>query len=129
MASGGSNLTEIKKTCDNVIAKLGSIGTCVTSCTVPGVGTLFQLPAEEMEFGVGVHGEAGAFRCKVGYKLITLNTDANTNLEGSTLYFSSWNGFPSTKWRYTRIRSSEYINLAYNCLFEIFPSNTNVVLH
>lgn len=65
MASGGSNLTEIKKTCDNVIAKLGSIGTCVTSCTVPGVGTLFQLPAEEMEFGVGVHGEAGAFRCKL----------------------------------------------------------------
>ncbi len=40
-----------------------SIGVALTSCTVPAAGKpTFELPDDEMEFGVGIHGEPGRHR-------------------------------------------------------------------
>ena len=42
------------------------MGMALTSCTVPHVGRpTFALPEDEMEFGVGIHGEPGRKRMKL----------------------------------------------------------------
>jgi dihydroxyacetone kinase-like protein len=42
------------------------MGMALTSCTVPHVGhPTFALPEDEMEFGVGIHGEPGRQRLKL----------------------------------------------------------------
>jgi dihydroxyacetone kinase-like protein len=43
-----------------------SMGMALTSCTVPHVGKpTFDLPEDEMEIGIGIHGEPGRTRMKV----------------------------------------------------------------
>jgi dihydroxyacetone kinase-like protein len=45
----------------------GSMGVALTSCTVPAAGTpTFQLGEDEMEMGVGIHGEPGRRRVALG---------------------------------------------------------------
>jgi len=42
------------------------MGMALTSCTVPHVGKpTFDLPEDEMEIGIGIHGEPGRTRMKV----------------------------------------------------------------
>jgi len=42
------------------------MGMALTSCTVPHIGKpTFDLPADEMEIGVGIHGEPGRRRAKL----------------------------------------------------------------
>lgn len=65
-ASKGLELEEVKavaqKATDNVI----SLGFAYTSCTVPAKGTpTFTLADDEMEYGVGIHGEPGIRREKI----------------------------------------------------------------
>ena len=65
-ASKGYELAQVKeiaqKAADNVI----SLGFAFTSCTVPAKGTpTFILADDEMEYGVGIHGEPGIRREKI----------------------------------------------------------------
>jgi phosphoenolpyruvate---glycerone phosphotransferase subunit DhaK len=49
-----------------VNAQTRSMGVALTSCTVPAAGTpTFMLGADEMEMGVGIHGEPGRRRVKL----------------------------------------------------------------
>jgi phosphoenolpyruvate---glycerone phosphotransferase subunit DhaK len=49
-----------------VNARTGSIGVALTSCTVPAAGTpTFSLAEDEMEMGVGIHGEPGRKRVRL----------------------------------------------------------------
>jgi dihydroxyacetone kinase-like protein len=50
----------------DVNARTRSIGVALTSCTVPAAGTpTFTLDEDEMEMGVGIHGEPGRKRAKL----------------------------------------------------------------
>ncbi|WP_180172538.1 dihydroxyacetone kinase subunit DhaK [Acinetobacter sp. YH12023] len=65
-ASKGLELADVKaiaqKAADNVI----SLGFAYSSCTVPAKGTpTFSLAEDEMEYGVGIHGEPGIRREKI----------------------------------------------------------------
>ena len=65
-ASKGLELQDVKavaqKAADNVI----SLGFAYSSCTVPAKGTpTFTLADDEMEYGVGIHGEPGIRREKI----------------------------------------------------------------
>ncbi|KWV52955.1 dihydroxyacetone kinase [Bradyrhizobium macuxiense] len=58
------------KTCvalgERVNARTRSMGVALTSCTVPAAGTpTFALGEDEMEMGVGIHGEPGRRRVKL----------------------------------------------------------------
>ncbi|MDU1845403.1 MAG: dihydroxyacetone kinase subunit DhaK [Niallia nealsonii] len=65
-AERGYNLSEVKEIAEKAIANVKSIGFAFTSCTVPAKGTpTFEIAADEMEFGVGIHGEPGISREKV----------------------------------------------------------------
>jgi phosphoenolpyruvate---glycerone phosphotransferase subunit DhaK len=62
-AESGKSLSEVKAICERVNANGRSMGVALTSCTVPHAGKpTFVLPENEMEFGVGIHGEPGRER-------------------------------------------------------------------
>ncbi|MDQ0091042.1 dihydroxyacetone kinase [Paenibacillus anaericanus] len=59
-AEQGLSLSEVKAAAQNAIDNIRTIGFAFTSCTVPAKGTpTFKLEDNEMEFGVGIHGEPG----------------------------------------------------------------------
>lgn len=65
-AEAGLSLAEVKAVANKAISQVKSIGFAYTSCTVPAKGTpTFELGEDEMEYGVGIHGEPGIQREKV----------------------------------------------------------------
>jgi len=65
-AEQGRNLAALKALGDAVNKATASMGVALTSCTVPAAGKpTFQIGPEEMEMGVGIHGEPGRRRVKL----------------------------------------------------------------
>jgi dihydroxyacetone kinase-like protein len=65
-AEQGGNLTQLRELGERVVRQTRSMGVALTSCTVPAVGTpTFSLGEDEMEMGVGIHGEPGRRRMKL----------------------------------------------------------------
>ena len=59
-AEQGKSLEEVKAVANKVIANVRSFGFALTSCTPPAKGTpIFDIGDDEIEFGVGIHGEPG----------------------------------------------------------------------
>ena len=62
-AERGDDLGACKALGDRVNAATGSMGVALSSCTVPAAGTpTFEIGKDEMEMGVGIHGEPGRRR-------------------------------------------------------------------
>jgi dihydroxyacetone kinase-like protein len=62
-AEAGADLAAVRDLCKKVNAHGRSMGMALTSCTVPHAGKpTFDLPENEMEIGVGIHGEPGRKR-------------------------------------------------------------------
>lgn len=81
LAEEGVGLEEITKRV-NVIAKaMGTLGVSLSSCSVPGSKPTFELAADEVELGLGIHGEAGIQRIKMAPadQIVTLMIDHMTN--------------------------------------------------
>jgi dihydroxyacetone kinase-like protein len=65
-AEQGASLSQLKALGEQVNRQTRSLGVALTSCTVPAVGKpTFTLGEDEMEFGVGIHGEPGRRRVKL----------------------------------------------------------------
>lgn len=65
-AAAGASLQEAAALCRQVNAQGRSMGLALTSCTVPHVGKpTFDLPEDEIEMGIGIHGEPGRTRMKL----------------------------------------------------------------
>lgn len=65
-AESGLSLPEVKQVAEKAAANVRSLGFAFTSCTVPAKGTpTFTLAEDEMEYGVGIHGEPGIRREKI----------------------------------------------------------------
>lgn len=75
-AEMGKELEEVKAVANKVIENVRSFGFAFTSCTVPAAGhPTFEIGDDEMEFGVGIHGEPGRFREKIDYSKGTFSDD------------------------------------------------------
>lgn len=62
-AEAGGSLEEVKAVAEKVIANVRSMGMAISPCTVPEVGKpSFELKEDEMEIGIGIHGEPGTHR-------------------------------------------------------------------
>ncbi|MEA1884015.1 MAG: dihydroxyacetone kinase subunit DhaK [Thermotogota bacterium] len=60
MAEKGADLNEVKRVAEKVINNVRSMGIALESCIVPARGKpTFELEADKIEVGVGIHGEAG----------------------------------------------------------------------
>ncbi|WP_026371014.1 dihydroxyacetone kinase subunit DhaK [Kallotenue papyrolyticum] len=65
-AEAGLSLAEVKRICEKVNAQGRSMGMALTSCIVPAKGSpTFELGEDEMEIGIGIHGEPGRERRKL----------------------------------------------------------------
>jgi dihydroxyacetone kinase-like protein len=62
-AEKGADLASCKALGDRINAASGTMGVALTSCTVPSAGKpTFELGEDEMEIGIGIHGEPGRRR-------------------------------------------------------------------
>ena len=65
-AEAGANLDKVTAMCQRVQDNVRSMGMALTSCTVPAAGKpTFELGDDEMEIGIGIHGEPGRTRMKL----------------------------------------------------------------
>ncbi len=65
LASSGHSLNAIKKKVEEMMTSLHSIGMAIHPCMVPTTGEYgFDLQDDEMEIGIGIHGEKGIYREK-----------------------------------------------------------------
>ncbi|MBR4800732.1 MAG: dihydroxyacetone kinase subunit DhaK [Clostridia bacterium] len=80
-AEQGKELEEVKRVANKVIENVRSFGFAFTSCTVPAAGhPTFEIGDDEMEFGVGIHGEPGRFREKIDYSKGTFSDDLSRRI-------------------------------------------------
>ncbi|TDO31006.1 dihydroxyacetone kinase-like protein [Kribbella sp. VKM Ac-2527] len=62
-AEAGRSLSDVAAVARRVNAEGRSMGLALTSCTVPAAGKpTFDLPADQIEVGIGIHGEPGRTR-------------------------------------------------------------------
>jgi dihydroxyacetone kinase-like protein len=65
-AEAGASLEEVKAVAEKVIANVRSMSMAIKPCTVPAAGTPgFELADDEMEIGIGIHGEPGTHKEKL----------------------------------------------------------------
>jgi dihydroxyacetone kinase-like protein len=65
-AEAGASLADVAATATKVNAQGRSMGLALSSCVVPAAGTpTFDLPPDEVEVGIGIHGEPGRRREKL----------------------------------------------------------------
>jgi phosphoenolpyruvate---glycerone phosphotransferase subunit DhaK len=101
-AEEGSNLAALKALGDRVNGATRSIGIALTSCTVPAAGKpTFDLAEDEMEVGVGIHGEPGRRRVKlrpaaeIAAEMVNaVTTDLGARVRGEVILLI--NGFGAT---------------------------------
>ncbi len=62
-AAAGADLGEVKRVAEKVVDNVGTMGTALTSCVTPEKGEpTFDLGDDEIELGIGIHGEPGTER-------------------------------------------------------------------
>jgi len=65
-AASGASLPEVKRVAEKTIASVRSMGMAMSPCILPGVGKPgFVLGDDEIEIGMGIHGEPGVERTAV----------------------------------------------------------------
>jgi phosphoenolpyruvate---glycerone phosphotransferase subunit DhaK len=101
-AEEGRDLAALKALGDRVNAATRSIGIALTSCTVPAAGKpTFDLAEDEMEVGVGIHGEPGRRRvqlrpaAEIAAEMVNaITTDLGARVRGEVILLI--NGFGAT---------------------------------
>ena len=65
-AETGADLKEVHRVAQKVVDNVRTMGMALTPCTVPAAGKPgFTLDEDEMEIGIGIHGEPGTHREKI----------------------------------------------------------------
>jgi len=65
-AAEGADLEEVQRVGQKVVDNVGTMGMALTSCITPEKGeATFDLPEDEIELGIGIHGEPGVERTDV----------------------------------------------------------------
>jgi dihydroxyacetone kinase-like protein len=63
MSQRGEKLSEVKRVAQKTIDNVRSMGMSMSSCTIPAVGKAgFEIKEDEIEIGMGIHGEAGIYK-------------------------------------------------------------------
>jgi dihydroxyacetone kinase-like protein len=66
LAERGGDLGSVASVARKVNERSRSFGIALTACTTPSAGTpTFDLPDDEIELGIGIHGEPGRRRVKI----------------------------------------------------------------
>ncbi|XP_076183011.1 triokinase/FMN cyclase isoform X2 [Ptiloglossa arizonensis] len=66
LAERGLSLEDIYETVQNILKNMVTYAVGLTACAIPGQPPMFELAEDEIECGMGVHGEAGYEKIKLG---------------------------------------------------------------
>ena len=103
-AEAGADLASLKALGDKVNRRTRSMGVALTSCTVPAAGKpTFAIGEDEMEMGVGIHGEPGRRRVKlqpadaIAHEMIAAIVDdlAEAKRDSVLLFVNGFGGTPA----------------------------------
>lgn len=65
-AQNGGNLEEVKRIAQKAVDNTSSYGVAFSSCTLPGAEhSIFEIDGNDMEIGMGIHGEPGVKRVRM----------------------------------------------------------------
>lgn len=82
MAERGADLSEVTRVAEKTIANVKSMGMSLSSCIVPAAGRAnFELAEDEVEIGMGIHGEPGTHREKISSADLVVEQLVNKILE------------------------------------------------
>ncbi|XP_044281905.1 triokinase/FMN cyclase isoform X2 [Varanus komodoensis] len=86
LAEAGVGLNEISRRVNAVAGAMGTLGICLSPCSVPGSRPTFQIADDEFELGLGIHGEAGVRRMKMtsADQIVKIMLDHMTNLSNES---------------------------------------------
>ncbi len=85
-AQRGDSLQEVKRIADKVAARVFSMGLALSPCTLPTTGkSSFELPAGQVEIGIGIHGEPGVRRGPIAPLAELVDTLISRIVEESSL--------------------------------------------
>lgn len=66
LAENGANLEEVEQIAKKTVKNTSSFGVAFSSCTLPGADKpIFEIDEDDMEIGMGIHGEPGIKRGKM----------------------------------------------------------------
>lgn len=88
LAEEGKLLEEITQVAKAAANAMGTIGVSLAPCSLPGSGPSFHLGSDEMELGLGIHGEPGVKRVKVEKADVVVKTmiDHMTDIQSGATY-------------------------------------------
>ncbi|TPN87061.1 dihydroxyacetone kinase subunit DhaK [Aquimarina algicola] len=109
-AEAGYNLEECAKLARKVNSRGRSMGMALTSCTVPAAGKPnFEIDEDEIEIGVGIHGEPG--RKRIAHtsadEITAILTNAILEDEDYTRDLNEWD-IESSGWKKTSLTSESF---------------------
>lgn len=82
MAERGADLLEVTRVAEKTITNVKSMGMALSSCIVPAAGRAnFELAEDEVEIGMGIHGEPGTHREKISNADLVVEQLVNKILE------------------------------------------------
>jgi len=86
LAEEGKSLDEIVKILNGILPNLGTMGMAMSPCSLPGAGPMFKMGSDELELGLGLHGEAGVktLKMKSSQEVVTDIIDHMTNKTSAT---------------------------------------------
>jgi dihydroxyacetone kinase len=81
LAEEGKSLEEMVKILNSILPNLGTMGMAMSPCSLPGAGPMFKMGSDELEIGLGLHGEAGVKKLKMksSQEVVTDMIDHMTN--------------------------------------------------
>ncbi|XP_069479941.1 triokinase/FMN cyclase isoform X3 [Ambystoma mexicanum] len=86
LAEAGRPMEEILRKVTAAAGKIGTLGVSLSPCSVPGSIPTFHLAPDELELGLGIHGEAGTRRIKMlmADEVVKIMVDHMTDLSNAS---------------------------------------------
>lgn len=128
-AEQGLSLEEVKEKIEAVLPHLHTIGMAIEPCMVPTTGQYgFELADDEMEIGIGIHGEKGIYREKIEPvdKIVArLMTELEKEVEGSEfiVMVNGMGGTPLSELSVVAHYVNEYFNENNKKISKLFVGN------
>lgn len=99
-AEQGLSLEEIKSKVEELLPNIATIGMAIEPCMVPTTGQYgFDLADDEMEIGIGIHGEKGIYREKIEpidkvIERLMTEIEANLEFDNAVVMLNGMGGTP-----------------------------------
>ncbi|CAL7941747.1 unnamed protein product [Xylocopa violacea] len=65
LAENGQRLDKVQQVAQDVLQNIATYAVGLSACSIPGQPTMFELAEDEVEIGMGIHGEAGYGKMKM----------------------------------------------------------------